>query len=359
MTAIPRIPRLTARRWSDTRRGRRALRSARELGWAIFLSLLAFGVRYAIDPLVGDRQPFTPSYAVVALASWVAGWRAGLWTTAFCFMWADYFFIHPRYSLALDGIELANALSYSLVNVIIVYLAHRASVANRVIRRESERKDNLRAMLTHELQLPLNALSRGVDAVARKASDDNGLGAIAGMLHRHVGQVRRLLHDNVGMSELAPTSVQLKRETCDIRLCVQDAIDENADATGEKLQHVDVTMSAAPIMAHVDPVRVTQIIANLLNNASKFSPMGATIRIVVAQDARQVAVSVKDSGRGVAPSAISALFDEGRHDATPRGPGISLQLSRRYAALHGGTIVAQSEGPGKGSEFWLILPHAA
>jgi signal transduction histidine kinase len=130
----------------------------------------------------------------------------------------------------------------------------------------------------------------------------------------------------------------------------------------ERARHrVEVALPPEPLAMHADPVRVAQVVANLLNNAAKFTPAGGRISLGARRDGDAALITVADDGRGIAADALGGLFEMfaasgGAHPRDGGGLGIGLPLSRKLVELHGGTIQAKSDGPERGAEFVVRLP---
>jgi signal transduction histidine kinase len=145
----------------------------------------------------------------------------------------------------------------------------------------------------------------------------------------------------------------------DLKDCVRDALDGNQDFLARKHQAVRLLVPDEPVVARVDAVRITEMVSNLVSNASRYSPEGAAIEIRVERHDEKAEISVIDHGAGIEESRIARIFDafvSGRNDGTGQGLGIGLWLTRRFAELHGGTVTARSAGPGQGAEFRIELP---
>jgi signal transduction histidine kinase len=326
---------------------------------ACAISAITFLVRWTLDPLLGDRQPYTLSFASIALAAWFGGWRCGALTAVICFLWSSYFFTDPRGSFLIDGPVITRISSYLFINVVIIYLAHRATVALEAVKEASRQKDAFLATLSHELRNPLQGIAVA-GAIIEKTREEELLRRATKMLSRQTRQLRTLLDDLLDLSRITRGRIELKPELFNLAECVQDAIDENAEIIATKYQDLAVAILPESFEIEADRTRVTQMIANLINNAAKYSPDGASIRVRATYEGGDAVISVKDNGPGIDPTILNHIF-EGfyQHPDTElheHGLGIGLWLTRRLAELHGGRITAHSEGAGKGSEFVIKLP---
>ncbi|OHE86539.1 MAG: hypothetical protein A2579_09275 [Lysobacterales bacterium RIFOXYD1_FULL_69_11] len=240
--------------------------------------------------------------------------------------------------------------------------------AEQIIREHAERlgdadraKDEFLATLSHELRNPLAPLKNGVE-ILRRTTDGNSIHAeIHSMMERQVDHLVRLVDDLMEGSRITRGKISLQLQAAELGAIVSNALDAARPMleAGRHALHVD--QPAAPVHLLADPVRLTQILANLLNNAAKYSPPGSDIRLAVRRRDDALTVSVSDTGMGMEPAEIPHLFEmftRGDRVRTSHqgGLGIGLALSRRLAMLHGGSLDAHSEGPGRGSTFTLELP---
>ncbi|MBZ4040008.1 PAS domain-containing protein [Novilysobacter selenitireducens] len=240
--------------------------------------------------------------------------------------------------------------------------------AEQIIREHAERladadraKDEFLATLSHELRNPLAPLKNGVE-ILRRTTDGNSIHAeIHSMMERQVDHLVRLVDDLMEVSRITRGKISLQLQPADLGAIVSNALDAARPVleAGRHALHVD--QPEAPVHLLADPVRLTQILANLLNNAAKYSPPGSDIRLAVRKRDDALTVSVSDTGMGMEPAEIPHLFEmftRGDRVRTSHqgGLGIGLALSRRLAMLHGGSLDAHSEGPGRGSTFTLELP---
>jgi signal transduction histidine kinase len=158
--------------------------------------------------------------------------------------------------------------------------------------------------------------------------------------------------------------ITLRREPVSVHAAVRDAIETAEPAVRERAQRLESRLPEGACTIDADPARVAQILGNLLSNASRYTPDGGTIRVVVVDHGDAVALQVEDTGIGVEPAQLQRLFepfvqlDDGEHRGEG-GLGIGLALVRRLAELHAGSATAASEGPGRGTRFTVTLPRAA
>ena len=153
----------------------------------------------------------------------------------------------------------------------------------------------------------------------------------------------------------------MRKERVDLGTIVGQAVETSRPLIDGGRHRLEIALPAGPLVIEADPVRLTQVLANLLNNAAKYTEPGGTIRVTAARQGDAAVVSVRDSGLGIAPELLPQVFDlfiqSGRNLARAQGGlGIGLALVRRLVEMHGGTVTAHSAGPGRGSEFVVRLP---
>jgi signal transduction histidine kinase len=340
----------------------------REATIGILLSACALLARFAFDPFLQDTQPYATLYPTVAIASALVGARGGIVVLATGVLWADFFFVDRRGELtAWDEVTAIRAVSFVIAACIIIVLAHRArratDNADRLTKRLLEayrQKDRFLSILSHEIRNPFNAIAISAKILDLRVPKDSDLRGAIDIQGRQLTQLNKLLDDLLDVARISRGRIELKREVADVRRCVQDAVDEHMVAMGNKRQALDVTMPPDPVLAYVDTVRVIQIVSNLLQNASKYSPGGTRIDVTVRVENANVVVSVSDQGQGIAPDVLPAIFEAyyvgDVSDVSKHGLGLGLWLCNRLATLHGGEMRAFSDGPGKGARFELSLP---
>ena len=223
------------------------------------------------------------------------------------------------------------------------------------------RKDEFIGILAHELRGPLSAIRNAVGMLHLMASGEPKLHQVSDMLDRQVKAVARLLDDLLDLSRVTRGKLSLNTETVEIHSAIDQAIEWNEAVIESKRQKLVVTRPPTPVFVKADPIRLAQVVSNLLGNAAKFTDPGGSIWISAEAANEQAIVRVRDTGPGLKASDLSSIFDlfyQSEHtvDRSTRGLGIGLALVRRLVEMHGGGVEASSEGPGCGSEFAFHLP---
>ncbi|WP_310570188.1 PAS domain S-box protein [Gemmatimonas sp.] len=225
------------------------------------------------------------------------------------------------------------------------------------------RKDEFLATLAHELRNPLAPIRNGLEIIKLAQTDARMLEKAGAMMERQVEQMTRLIDDLMDVSRISQGKIQLRKSIMPLADVVQSAVESSRaliDAQGHDLV-VDVPTEA--IYVDGDFVRLSQVIANLLNNAAKYTRRGGRIRLAVEHQNVDAVVSVEDNGEGIAFDKLSQVFDmftqiDGSLEKSHGGLGIGLYIVKRLVELHDGSITVESGGSGAGSRFVVRLPAA-
>jgi PAS domain S-box-containing protein len=228
------------------------------------------------------------------------------------------------------------------------------------LREASRRKDEFLAMLAHELRNPLAALS-GAVAISASSTDPEDLEWSRNAIQRNIKQLSRLIHDLLDVSRVTQGKIELRKEHIEASSAIDQAVDSIQYLLAPKGHQIAVSLERGSLWLHADPARLQQIVANLLENAIQYSEEGSYIRLRAQRNGSDVAVSVRDGGQGIRPDLLPhvfELFKQGDRSLarTEGGLGIGLTMVKALAEMHGGTVTASSDGPGKGSEFVVRLP---
>ena len=228
--------------------------------------------------------------------------------------------------------------------------------------READRqKDEFIAMLSHELRNPLAPIRAAVGLLRMRGPADPLVRQCGDTIDRQAAQMARLLDDLLDVSRLSRGRLILQREPLLLDEVIEAAVETSRPLIDQQGQQLSVTTHDRDVLLDADGARLTQVFANLLNNAAKFSPPGSRIELVARRNESWAVVSVRDTGIGIAADMLDRVFDLfAQGDDTrahgPAGLGIGLSLARRLVELHGGTIGVASAGIDHGSEFKVTLP---
>jgi signal transduction histidine kinase len=219
-------------------------------------------------------------------------------------------------------------------------------------------------MLAHELRNPLAAVQTAVSLLHARGPSEPLLVRSRDVIARQAAQMARLLEDLLDVSRLSRGELTLKRTLVPLEDVIDAAVETSRPSIDQRGQHLELLGVTAGLLLDADPTRMTQVFANLLNNASKYSAEGSRISIDVEPEGVEVVVRVRDRGIGIEPEMLEQIFDlfaqaPGARDHAPGGLGMGLSLARRLVDFHGGRITAASGGAGQGSEFAVWLPLAS
>jgi signal transduction histidine kinase/DNA-binding response OmpR family regulator len=251
---------------------------------------------------------------------------------------------------------------------VVTEFVSRASIAleNAILysalRDEDRRKNQFLAMLAHELRNPLAPIANAVSVMKAAPPGDAAVSAWAGeIIGTQIEHMVRIVDDLLDVSRIARNTVSLRREPALLRTVVERAVETSRPHFAARSQVFQCDPGACEVMIEGDVVRLTQIVANLLNNASKFSPPGGHISLAADFADGTAVITVTDDGEGIDAQLIPHVFDlfaqgDSSLDRAQGGLGIGLTLARHLAELHGGSIQCWSAGRGRGARFMVKLP---
>ncbi len=233
--------------------------------------------------------------------------------------------------------------------------------ANEQLREANANKNDFLGVLSHELRNPLAAIRNGTHVLQRTTPDAPQAKRARQIIARQTDHLARLVDDLLDITRISRGKIQLRRERLDLRDIVRRACEDHRSLFEEGSLALTVDVPEAPVWVDADPTRVGQVIANLLSNASKFTPPRGSVAVQLRQQVGEAEIRVRDTGLGMEPQQIERMFEafvqEDRTLARTRGGlGLGLALSKALVELHGGRICARSAGPGTGSEFEIALP---
>lgn len=223
-------------------------------------------------------------------------------------------------------------------------------------------KDEFLAMLAHELRNPLAAISTALAVFQRPEVEAQVALGARNVMSRQLRQLSRMVDDLLDVARVSSGKIDLHRQIVDVAELVARCVATIA-ARARREQHT-INVQTKPAWADADPIRLEQVIVNLLTNAAKYTPQGGTISVSVEGISDEVRIVVSDTGVGMTADLLERIFDlfvQGERSLarTEGGLGIGLTLVKRLVELHGGSIQAASDGPNRGSRFTIRLPSAA
>ena len=336
--------------------------------FAAGLAFVALGARWALTPLLGPVQPFAPGFVAIAASVLTLGWRPAVLTAVIAYIGGTYLFVQPGGHI-FEGRpqDIAAVLTFATSAGLVIFMGHRAhqaerdlARANAQLREADRKKDEFLATLSHELRNPIGVISTALTTLEGREHDPRTQAAFA-VLSRQAAQIRRLVEDLLDVGRITRGRLTLHTAPIDLRACVEHAADASRDAVTAKQQSLVVSVPPVPVHLHADHARLVQVMSNLIDNASKYSPAQATICVTVADLGAEVTIEVADDGPGIPASVLPHvfdIFDQGTAASTSGGLGLGLGLCKHIVEMHGGTISAAANPGGKGSSFLVRLPRS-
>lgn len=236
--------------------------------------------------------------------------------------------------------------------------------AEEALREADRRKDVFLATLAHELRNPLAPIRTAARLLKNPSLDHDQLTRAQGIISRQVTHMSSLLDDLLDVSRITRGAFVLKKERVEVKALLEGAVEAIQSQILSKRHTLRVEVPEMPIVLEADPVRLTQVLSNLLGNAVKYTPVGGRITLGARLESEDLLLFVRDNGIGLAPAMIPRVFEMFTQvettGSTPEGGlGIGLALAKGLIQLHGGRVSAASAGLGHGCEFIVSLPHAS
>jgi len=341
------------------------------IGGAVLLS-------WPLHPIQDVGMPLL--VLAVFVSAWYGGAGPALVASILAVLAADWFFIEPIHSIDLNLSFVARSLTFGLILAVVVWFVNirkraEAKLLEQTLRLEAQTrvleaaklelnranrlKDEFLAVLSHELRNPLGALRNGLYLLGEESVQNPA--RIRAMMERQLRQLLRLIEDLLDVSRITSGKIVLKREPVELAGIVRDAVESSRAAIDSMGHHLTVLLPDDPVVIQGDRARLTQVLANLIGNAVKFTPHGGRIALEADTESDSVVIRVRDNGIGIAPDMLDRIFDmftQADRSASRQngGLGIGLSLVRGLVEAHGGTVTAWSRGPGWGSELLVRLP---
>jgi signal transduction histidine kinase len=237
----------------------------------------------------------------------------------------------------------------------------KAEAARVAAEEANRRKDEFLAMLSHELRNPLAPIRNAVEVIRRVGAAEPALSMARDIIDRQATHLARLVEELLDVSRISQGKIALRKESVELGRIVAQSIETARPLIDGRGQKLSVGLPPAPVWLSADPARLSQVLANLLHNASKYTPEGGRIELSVAAAHGEAAIVVRDNGSGIEPQLLAHVFDlfvQGKRplDRTQGGLGVGLTLVKRLVEMHHGRVEASSKGAGKGATFKVVLP---
>jgi signal transduction histidine kinase/ActR/RegA family two-component response regulator len=344
-------------------------------GAAIAVVLVIAGIRAVLAPLLGTQAPLLPFVLGVFAAAYFGGRGPALLASALTPVLATIAFTDwPKDGPPMQWV--AHVVFFLIIAVLSSVLMHELQKRSRVerealdiaadhaktLREADRRKDEFLAMLSHELRNPLAPI-RNVAYVLSKGGLDQATVRRSGqMIERQARHLTHLVDDLLDVARITRGRVALHREPLSLDSVVDAALETVQPVLDARCQSASIREPGEKIFVNGDSLRLCQVVANLLTNASKYSPERARIEIVIDGSAVDAFVEVRDPGAGIDPQLLPHLFDlflqgDRTVDRAEGGLGVGLTIVKLLVGMHGGSVEARSAGLGKGSAFRIRLPR--
>lgn len=261
------------------------------------------------------------------------------------------------FEMGLRGYQEANALLKELNET----LERRVEERSAALREADRRKDEFLATLAHELRNPLAPVLNSLELMKGAGSDVELLEQSRVTVERQIGQMVRLIDDLLDVNRITRNKLELKLERVELASVLSHAVESCRPLYERSGHELQVASPTEPILLNADPVRLAQVLVNLLTNSCKYTEPGGRIWISVDRRGSEVALTIRDTGIGIPREMLTKVFDlftqvDRSLERTAGGLGIGLSLVKRLVEMHGGTVTAFSDGQDQGSEFVVRLP---
>ncbi|WKB53100.1 response regulator [Eleftheria terrae] len=257
-----------------------------------------------------------------------------------------------RAAIALENARLYRSLETEIVE---------RRQAEAELQEVNRRKDEFLAMLSHELRNPLAPIRNAIEVIRRVAPPDPKIGWAGDVMDRQVKHLTRLVEELLDVARINQGKIVLHRQAVELSAVIAHAVETVRPMIEARHHTLEQQLPEQPAWLQADFSRLSQIVANLLNNAAKYTEDGGRIELSARIEAGQAVISVRDNGIGIEPSLLPRVFDlfqqgEQSLDRSQGGLGVGLTLVQRLVELHQGRVEARSAGRGLGAEFRVHLP---
>jgi signal transduction histidine kinase/ActR/RegA family two-component response regulator len=354
-------------------RSRQNVSTARGLLIAVAAVFLAFAVRLALRSTIGDASPFIVFTPAVLAAAFYGGAVAGCLATLLSAGLGSHFFLRSAGDLAVDRWD--RVALFLLVGALITTLSVVIRTARRrlakslwqeqkaraVAEAASQAKDEFLAFVSHELQTPASVVLGWANMLRVRKLDGPPLWHALEVIQRNARLQSKLVEDMLDTSRIVSGTFRFEAKRINLAAIVGAAIEQMRPSMEGRDVRVEVEEVGQEYGVVADPVRLQQVFTNLLSNAAKFTPVGGRISVAVHRTGSRAAVTVTDTGVGIAADFLPRVFERFEQDPATigysrRGLGLGLSICRHFIEQQRGTITAASDGPGKGTTFTVTLP---
>lgn len=326
--------------------------------------------------LLGGEMPFLLLWPVVMVCAWFGGLGPGLLATCLSAVVTACLFFEPPHWFSFTRPEdwtgvalfvlLGSAISFlcemlrRTMQKVKQYARDLQQRAEELVEAD-QRKNEFLAMLAHELRNPLAPIQNAAQSLKRLGQNQPELQRATAVIERQAHHARKLVEDLLDVTRISQGKISLQKQPVELAEVVAQAVEESRPLMEARQHQLTVNLPGEPIRLEADATRLIQVVANLLNNAAKYTDEGGQIELTVEQHSAEAVLRARDNGIGISAAMLPRVFDFfAQSDRAMRkaqgGLGIGLTLVRRLVEMHGGTVQAVSDGPGRGSEFVVRLP---
>ncbi|HEY2927770.1 response regulator [Piscinibacter sp.] len=266
--------------------------------------------------------------------------------------WAALEELASRAAIAFENARLYRSLHWEIIE---------RRVAEAELQEANQRKDEFLAMLSHELRNPLAPIRNALEVIRRIAPPDPTFTWAGEVMDRQVSHLTRLVEELLDVARISQGKISLNKEPIELCALIAQSVEAAQPFIDEHGHALRVTLPQQPVWLQGDFARLSQVLANLLHNAAKYSEEGGRIELELRVDNGEALISVRDNGIGIDAALLPRIFDlfaQGSRslDRSQGGLGVGLTLARRLVELHGGRLDAASEGLKKGAQFTIRIP---
>jgi PAS domain S-box-containing protein len=322
-----------------------------------FLRLVGMTAQQAADE--GWGRVLHPDDAEATLAAWRECARTGNnWYREHRYLGVD----GKYHAILAQGVPIRDAdgriQRWAGINLDISRLKN----TERALLEADRRKDEFLATLAHELRNPLAPIRNAVRILDSDAADERQRKWGREVIARQVQRMSLLLDDLLDVSRITRGQLELKKDYVDLRSMINVAVETARPLLDAKRHQLSIDLPAGSMRLEADPLRLSQVVGNLLTNAAKYTDPGGRIELVARLEGTELVIAIRDNGIGLSAEVMPGLFTmfsqvDSAIDRAEGGLGIGLSLVKGLVALHGGRVEVHSEGLGHGSEFIVRLPH--
>lgn len=330
---------------------------------SVLAPLAALLLRFALNPVLSSRGGFIFFIIPVSVATWIGGLGGGiaalLISTGLCLRFlVDPAASHYGTDLSYLGLFVLSCLPMIGFSEMMLRSRRRLEEQTEWLKEADREKDRMLALLAHELRNPLSGISNAVAIMKLRSQGEVQMQRPVEIAERSLSQMTHLIDELTDTSRIGRGNVQLRYTTVDLRRLVDDLSLPFRSMSEARGVGMTVALPEEPVRVFGDPLRLSQVITNLMANAVKFTDQGE-VRVALRQEDHTAVLTVADTGVGLSETVMQRMwepFRQGDNHDRRGGLGLGLSVVRGLVELHGGSVSAMSAGIGKGACFTVELP---